>query len=302
MGTPEFAVPSLERVLADGHEVLAVYTRPDRPKGRHAVLEPPPVKRAADGRGLTVRQPVRLRDGTVRDEIAALAPDCIVVVAYGRILPEEILEIPPKGCVNIHGSLLPKYRGAAPVQWSVMNGETVTGVSAQRMEIGLDTGPVYGTLETRVGADETAGELFERLAPLGAELLGETLRAIGAGTAEAVPQNEAEATTAPPLTRETGAVDFSADAAALHNRTRGLNPWPGAYCRSEGKILKIHTTKPAGGTGKPGTILSAEPLVVACGTDALELVTVQPQGGRRMPGSDWIRGARLRPGDPLQNG
>ena len=189
MGTPDFAVPCLQRILADGHEVPAVFTQPDKPVGRHAVLTPPPVKQLAQERGIPVYQPTKMRDGTVAAQLKELAPDCLVVVAYGRILPQAILDVPPKGCINIHGSLLPKYRGAAPIQWSVINGEKITGVTSMFMDAGMDTGDIIDTITTPIGENETAGELFDRLAPLGAELLSRTLRSIADGTVQRAPQN-----------------------------------------------------------------------------------------------------------------
>ena len=293
MGTPDFAVPCLQRLLEDGHEVPAVFTQPDKPVGRHAVLTPPPVKQLALSHGIPVYQPTKMRDGTVAALLRELAPDCLVVVAYGRILPQEILDVPPRGCVNIHGSLLPRYRGAAPIQWSVIRGETVTGVTSMFMDAGMDTGDIIDTPTTPIGENETAGELFERLAPLGAQLLSTTLAAIADGTVTRRPQNDAEATMAPMLEKAMGRLDLTRPARELHNQVRGMNPWPGAFCTAGGKTLKIHETRVAAGSGAPGTLLCADPVTVACGEGALQLVTVQPEGKPRMAAEAWLRGARL---------
>ena len=300
MGTPDFAVPCLQRLLEGGHEVPAVFTQPDKPVGRHAVLTPPPVKQLALSHGIPVYQPTKMRDGTVAALLRELAPDCLVVVAYGRILPQEILDVPPRGCVNIHGSLLPRYRGAAPIQWSVIRGETVTGVTSMFMDAGMDTGDIIDTLTTPIGENETAGELFERLAPLGARLLSTTLAAIADGTVTRRPQNDAEATMAPMLEKAMGRLDLTRPARELHNQVRGMNPWPGAFCTAGGKTLKIHETRVAAGSGAPGTLLCADPVTVACGEGALQLGTVQPEGKPRMAAEAWLRGARLPQGARLE--
>lgn len=300
MGTPDFAVPCLQRLLEDGHEVPAVFTQPDKPVGRHAVLTPPPVKQLALSHGIPVYQPTKMRDGTVAALLREMAPDCLVVVAYGRILPQEILDVPPRGCVNIHGSLLPRYRGAAPIQWSVIRGETVTGVTSMFMDAGMDTGDIIDTLTTPIGENETAGELFERLAPLGARLLSTTLAAIADGTVTRRPQNDAEATMAPMLEKAMGRLDLTRPAQELHNQVRGMNPWPGAFCTAGGKTLKIHETRVTAGSGAPGTLLCADPVTVACGEGALQLVTVQPEGKPRMAAEAWLRGARLPQGARLE--
>ena len=300
MGTPDFAVPCLQRLLEDGHEVPAVFTQPDKPVGRHAVLTPPPVKQLALSHGIPVYQPTKMRDGTAAALLRELAPDCLVVVAYGRILPQEILDVPPRGCGNIHGSLLPRYRGAAPIQWSVIRGETVTGVTSMFMDAGMDTGDIIDTLTTPIGENETAGELFERLAPLGARLLSTTLAAIADGTVTRRPQNDAEATMAPMLEKAMGRLDLTRPAQELHNQVRGMNPWPGAFCTAGGKTLKIHETRVAAGSGAPGTLLCADPVTVACGEGALQLVTVQPEGKPRLAAEAWLRGARLPQGARLE--
>lgn len=300
MGTPDFAVPCLQRILDDGHEVPAVFTQPDKPVGRHATLTPPPVKRLAQEHKIPVYQPTKMRDGTVAAQLRELAPDCLVVVAYGRILPQAILDVPPKGCINIHGSLLPEYRGAAPIQWSVINGKAVTGVTSMFMDAGMDTGNIIDTITTPIGENETAGELFDRLAPLGAELLSRTLRSVADGTVQSVPQDNDKATMAPMLEKAMGRLDFTLPAGVLHNHIRGMNPWPGCFCTAGGKMLKIHESRVAEGRGKAGELLSSDPVTVACGEGALQLITVQPEGKPRMAAADWLRGARLQKGECLE--
>lgn len=293
MGTPDFAVPCLARILADGHEVVGVFTQPDKPVGRHAVLTAPPVKALALEKGLPVYQPAKMRDGTALALLQELHPECVVVVAYGRILPQELLDVPPKGCINIHGSLLPKYRGAAPIQWSVINGDDITGVTSMYMDAGMDTGDMIATIETRIGPEETAGELFERLAPMGAELLSRTLKMVENGTAPRTPQEHQKATKAPMLEKELGVLDFSQPARTLHNHIRGMNPWPGCTCTAAGKRLKVHASRVTEGNGTPGELICLSPVTVACGQGALILDTVQPEGKPRMDAGAWIRGAHL---------
>ncbi|MDR0838965.1 MAG: methionyl-tRNA formyltransferase [Oscillospiraceae bacterium] len=269
MGTPDFAVPSLERLFADGHDVAAVFTQPDRPKNRGQKLAFSPVKQAALGRA-ELYQPESLRDGDAERVLRALAPDVIVVVAYGRILPPEILEIPRLGCVNIHGSLLPKYRGSAPIQRAVLNGESVTGVTSMYMAAELDAGDIIFTKSTQIGEGETSGELFARLAPLGAELLGETLFAIERGDAPRVPQNHAEATFAPPLSKAESPVNLAKSSREIANLINGLDPWPGATVEFHGERIKLFGASVAGG--------------------ALTIREVQAPGGKRMALRDFLRG------------
>lgn len=246
MGTPDFAVPGLRRLIEDGHEVAGVFTQPDKPKGRKQILTMPPVKKLALEHHIAVFQPQKMRDGSAYAILKDLSPDLIVVVAYGKILPEDILNLPRYGCINIHGSLLPRYRGAAPIQWSVINGEKVTGVTAMQMDAGLDTGDMLGTVQTEIGENETSGELYERLAQLGASLLSQTIADIAAGRAKRTPQDDALSSYAPMLSKELSPIDWHKSAAVVHNQVRGLSPWPGASTRLEGKILKIHRTVLAG--------------------------------------------------------
>lgn len=299
MGTPDFAVPCLRALLEDGREVVGVFTQPDKPVGRHAVLTPPPVKALALEHQIPVLQPAKMRDGTAEAALRALAPDLCVVTAYGRILPQALLDVPKLGNMNVHASLLPRYRGAAPVQWAVINGETRTGVTTMFMDAGMDTGDIIQQKEVEIGPEETAGELAARLSAAGAALMLESLKLFGAGEVPRVRQNEADATSIPMLTKEMGRLDLSRPAAALHNLARGLSPWPTAYLGEGEALLKLLRCRVTDGEGAPGEILALDPLVVACGAGALEFVQVQPAGRRAMSGADWARGARLQKGGIL---
>lgn len=293
MGTPDFAVPALEALLDSPHQVVGVFSQPDRPKGRGYKLMPPPVKELAQARQVPVYQPQKLRDGAALEILQKLAPDVIVVAAYGRILPKEILELPPYGCVNVHASLLPKYRGAGPVQWSVIQGEKTTGVTTMFMAQGMDTGDILEQSQVAIGQDETAGELMDRLAGLGARLLLHTLELLEAGEAVRTPQAESEATYAPMLKKSDGALDFSQPAQKLYDRIRGVSPWPGAYAYLDGKLIKIHKAALLPDQkGEPGLLAEEKRMIVGCGEGSLELLQVQPQGGRRMRGEDFLRGVR----------
>lgn len=295
MGTPDFAAPSLRRLVEDGHEIAGVFTQPDRPKGRGYRLVPPPVKELANEYSFDVFQPKGLKNPEAQGILEELRPELIVVVAYGRILPKAVLDLPARGCINVHGSLLPKFRGAAPIQRAVMEGETVTGVTTMFMAEGLDTGDMLLRRETPIGENETAGELFERLALLGADCLSETIRRLD----EIVPQkqDEALATQAPPLRKEEGEVDWNRPAPELDCQIRGVTPWPAATARLlDGRTLKIHRVKVTDFTGKPGELLDPKRLIVAAGEGSLELLEVQMEGAKRITGAELIRGQRLTPG------
>lgn len=300
MGTPDFAVPSLERLVQDGHQVLGVFAQPDKPKGRGYKLAPPPVKVAAEALGLPVYQPAKLRDGEALALLQQLQPQVIVVVAYGKILPKELLELPEKGCINVHGSLLPRYRGAGPIQWSIIRGDAVTGVTTMYMAEGLDSGDMILKKETPIGEEETYGELSERLALLGAEAISETLKLLESGTAPRIPQQEEEVTLAPMLNKELALLDFSRPAKELHCLIRGLSPWPVAYTFLDGNLLKVHRATVAQGyQGQPGELLDKKRFIVACGQGALEFLEVQPAGGKRMEAAAFLRGKQLEPGHKL---
>lgn len=296
MGTPDFAVPSLQALIDAGHEICAVYTQPDKPKGRGYVMTPPPVKELAMRYELPVEQPSTLRTEEAFASLRAYAPELIVVVAYGKILPKNVLELPKLGCVNVHGSLLPKYRGAAPIQWAVLNGDEVSGVTTMFMAEGLDTGDVIFREETPIGPDETAGELFDRLAAMGADLLVRTVQAVGDGTAPRTPQPEDGGTYASQLSRELARIDWTRSAREIKNLVRGMNPWPVAQTVFRGKQMKVFRVSLCGcGEKKPGTAWMQDGnFLVACGEGAVCLEEVQYQGGKRMKGSDFLRGHALR--------
>lgn len=303
LGTPDFAVPSLERLVEAGHEVAAVYTQPDRPVGRKQALTPPPVKQKALALGLPVRQPEKVRRPEVVEEIRQLAPEVMVVVGYGQIIPQSIIDIPPRGIVNVHASLLPKYRGAAPIQWAIARGETVTGVTTMRIDAGLDTGDILLARETPIGPEETAVELSARLAVMGADLLIETLEGLRAGTIVPKPQDHSQATLAPILKKEDGRIDWRLSAREIFNRVRGFVPWPGAHTEFRGSLLHIWRCRPAPeNLPGPEGLLKAigRRLLVVCGEGtSLELLEVQPEGRKRMSADAFLNGVRLSENERL---
>ena len=301
MGTPDFAVPCLQALLQQAYEVVGVFTQPDKPKGRGYKMIPPPVKAAAVEAGLSVYQPLSLRKGEEAEQamqtLHELAPDVIVVVAYGQILPKAVLDLPKYGCINIHGSLLPKYRGAAPIQQSVLNGDKVTGVTAMQMAEGLDTGDILTVIETKIGENETSGELFDRLSILGGELIIKTLEMLENGEIKPVKQDESKATHTSKIDKSFCPIDFTKSANEVHNKVRGLNPWPIATAKLNGKKLKIYSTKVCEKSGKAGTIISIKPLIVACGSGSVEIIELQPEGKKRMPSAAFLAGHKLNIGD-----
>lgn len=303
LGTPEFAVPTLEACVAAGHEVAAVYTQPDRPKGRGHALAPPPVKEAALRLGLEVRQPAKVRAPEVVEELRALGAEAMVVVGYGQIIPQAIIDLPRLGIINVHASLLPRYRGAAPIQWAIARGETRTGVTTMLIDAGLDTGAMLLKAETDIGPEETALELAPRLARMGAALLLETLAGLRNGTITPVAQDNAEATLAPILKREDGLIHWESPAAAIHNRARGFLPWPGAWTTFRGQRLQIWRCRraPAETSFTPGVLFSEQRrLLAACGGgEVLELLEVQVEGRKRVTGAEFLNGVRLEPGERL---
>ena len=294
MGTPEFAVASLRRLVEAGHTICGVLTQPDKPRNRGHKVTFSPVKEYALSVGLDVYQPVTLRDEAALDLVKGLAPELTVVAAYGKLLPEAILEVPPLGSINVHSSLLPKYRGAAPINWAILNGEETTGVSIMYMAKALDAGDVILQKSTPIGPDEDAPALTARLAQLGAEALSETVTALAAGTADRTPQNEAEMTYAPMLGRELSAMDWTRSAADLSCQVRGLIPWPCAQAEIAGTRFKVYRTAPGGATDKaPGTLLSVGKLgiEVACGDGrSLYLTEIQAEGGKRMSAAAYLLG------------
>lgn len=302
MGTPDFAVPCLERLLTEGHEVSLVVTRADQPKGRGHKMTPPPVKECALSHGIPVLQPATLKDDAVFARLKAEEADVFVVVAYGRILPQRVLDLPRHGCINVHASLLPKYRGAAPIQWAVLNGEEESGVTSMLMDAGLDTGDMLLSATVPITADMTGGELHDTLSVLGADVLAKTLVELEKGTL--VPQKQGETTTpyAAMLDKSLCPLDFTKPAQVLHDQVRGLNPWPSAHCRCEGKLLKVHKTAVGEKANAPiGTVVKLNPLTVACGDNtSLILLEIQAEGAKRMAASDFLRGHPLAEGTVLE--
>lgn len=304
-GTPEFAVPTLRAVLDAGHEVALVLTQPDRPAGRRMELQAPPVKRLAEERGLKVVQPEKIkRNDELRKELEAIAPEAILVVAYGRIIPDWMLALPKFGNLNLHGSLLPKYRGAAPIQWAVANGETETGVTTMRLDAGLDTGDILLEYKTPVGPDTTAAELFGSLAGAGAQVMLETLRGLEDGSLQARAQDHSRATLAPILKREDGSMQLgSRTAKQAYDRWRGFYPWPGAFATFRGKRFLVHRMHPADWVENlaPGDlrVQGDDLLAGAAGGTALVLDEVQQEGKPRMPGAAFARSFQLRQGERL---
>ncbi|MGN1468350.1 MAG: methionyl-tRNA formyltransferase [Ruminococcus sp.] len=297
MGTPDFAVPALEKLVASEHNVTAVFTQPDKPRGRKMVLTPPEVKACALKHGIKVYQPDTLKDGKALEIIKDCNPDVIAVAAYGKILPKEILDYPKYGCVNIHGSLLPKYRGAAPIQRAVLDGESETGVTTMQMAEGLDTGDMLLVYKTTILPDETSGELFDRLALAGADLLLDTLEGLEKGEIVPQKQNDSLSSYAKMIDKSMCPIDFNKTAQAVHNQVRGLNPWPVATAQINGKRLKIYKTKLSSLNGNPGEVISLKPLTVACKENSVEIITLQPEGKKIMDSKAYLAGNKISLGD-----
>ncbi len=301
MGTPEFAVPVLDALVEAGHELVGVVARPDRPKGRgRRMVSPPTVARARE-LGLPIRQPRAIRRGPFPEWLEGLGADVAVVVAYGRILTPRLLAAPARGCINIHASLLPRYRGAGPIQWSLIRGERETGVCTMQMDVGMDTGDLLLTARTPIGADETAGELATRLSAMGASLIVETLACLDTLTPQ--PQDHDLATHAPMLEKRHGRIDWTLSAQSIHDLVRGVEPWPGGQARFRDAVLKIRRTRTASdveAASPPGTIIqTGRRLLVATGDGALEMTQVQPPGKRAMSATAWANGARVSVGESL---
>lgn len=285
MGTPQFAVPCLQAIINAGHNITAVFCQPDKPQGRRMQLTPPPVKVCAQEHDIPVLQPTTLRDEQVIAQLRNLAPELIVVVAYGKILPQAVLDIPPHGCINVHASLLPKYRGAGPIQWAVLNGETETGITTQQMDAGIDTGDILEVDRCVIPDNMTAGELHDVLSTLGADTLMRTLENLQQGTLTRTPQPHALATHAPMLSRNLSPIDVSQPAQQVHNQVRGLNPWPGATMEFEGMVLKVHRTRVCESGDSP--------LHLLCGDGKfIELLQVQQAGKKAMSAEEFLRGRR----------
>jgi methionyl-tRNA formyltransferase len=305
MGTPEFAVPTLRALAAAGHRIGGVYTQPDKPAGRGGEIAAPPVKRAAIELGLPVCQPEKIRPLEVYEELKSLSPDAIVIAGYGKIIPQHIIDLPRYGCINLHASLLPKYRGAAPVNWAIIRGETVTGVTTMKIDAGLDTGDILLVREASIGPDEDAVSLGRRLAEIGAPLMLETLEGLERGTITPAPQDHSRATLAPILKKEDGLIDWSLDAQQIVNRVRGLAPWPGAYTYFRGQLLHIWKARLAAGQAAAAAagslLIQGKTLQIACGqAQAVEALEVQLEGRRRVPALDFINGARIQPNEKVE--
>ena len=301
MGTPEFAVPSLKALVEANYDICGVFTQPDKPKNRGMKLQAGPVKEYALSVGLPVFQPAKMRDGEALAILRELKPDLIAVAAYGKILPTDILELPPLGCVNVHSSLLPKYRGAAPINWAILNGEDETGVTIQRMAEELDAGDILAQAKTPIGIDENAAQLFTRLAEMGAELLTQTVQKLETDSAVAVPQDESRASRAPMLSRELSPMDWGKTARQLHDQVRGLYPWPSAVAVLDGVRCKIIRTSLLNEETRqqPGTVLQADKkgLRVACGDGkVLEIAELQPDGKKNMSAAAFLMGHPIQTG------
>lgn len=295
MGTPDIAATCLKRILADGFEVVGVYTQPDRPKGRGMKLAASPVKEVALSAGIPVFQPETFREEETVQALRDLKPDICAVVAYGRILPQKVLDIPTFGCINIHASILPQYRGSAPYQWAVLDGQKETGVTAMYLVREMDAGDMIEVSKTPIGENETAGELLDRLAELGAALLSRTLSRFTQGPVPATPQDESQVSYAPMLEKTMCPIDWTKTAQQVHDHVRGLQPWPVATMELKGQPFKVHETRIVPGSGKPGEILGLTKtgLVIACGQGAVEIRVLQAQGGKRMAAPDYFRGHPL---------
>ncbi len=301
-GTPLFAVPTLEILASAGFRIRLVVTQPDRPKGRGLELVASPVKQSALALGLPITQPERIKNNDeFRELLAALKPDAIIVVGYGRIIPQWMLDLPPLGNLNLHASLLPKYRGAAPIQWAIANGEDVTGVTTMRIDAGLDTGDLLLQEELPIAPDDTSQTISPKLANVGAALMLQTLRGLKSGSIQPRPQDSAKASLAPILTKEDGLIDFSRPSTEILNRLRGFQPWPGAYTKFRGKKLQILNARPATEVLPPSEIVpGSERLIVGCGQNtSLEILELQLEGKKRTPAHDFIHGYRPKPAEKL---
>jgi methionyl-tRNA formyltransferase len=298
MGTPDFACPTLQRLIDRGEEILAVVTQPDRPKGRGQKFLPPPVKALAERYALPVLQPLKVRAPEFIDIMREMKPDLIVVVAFGQILPKALLEIPKHGCINVHASLLPRYRGAAPINYCIINGETETGVTTMLMDVGLDTGDMLLKKVTSIDPEEDSQSLHDRLSVLGADSLDETLELLRAGSLMPEKQDDSLTCYAPMLKKEDGRIDWNSEPSTIKNLVRGMNPWPGAFTYFDDKFLKIYRVRTGSGTGIPGTVLDAgkNGIEVACASGSVILEEVQLEGKKRLPVRDFLAGCRIESG------
>ncbi len=302
MGTPEFAVPTLKMIIDRGEEVVAVVTQPDRPKGRGQLTQPPPVKELALKYNIPVLQPVKVRNPDVIEEIRSFSPDLIVVIAFGQILPKALLDIPCYGCINVHASLLPRYRGAAPINWCIINGETETGITTMMMDVGLDTGDMLLKKALLIHPDEDASSLHDRLSLLGAETMAATLDAVESKTVTPEKQDDTLTCYAPMLKKELGEINWGLKPVTIRNLVRGVTPWPGAYTWLDGKVLKIFKTRTAEAAGEPGTVISADKkgLEIACNGGSLVITELQLEGKKRLSAQEFLSGYKILPGKRLE--
>jgi methionyl-tRNA formyltransferase len=298
MGTPEFAVPSLRALIDSGENVVAVVTQPDKPKGRGLEVASPPVKVLAEKHGIPVLQPAKIKNDEFLNELKKINPDLICVAAYGKILPRNILDIPPYGCINVHASLLPKYRGAAPINWAIIKGEKITGITIMKMDEGMDTGGMLLKKELLIDDEDTGETLSEKLSEIGAKLLIETITLLKEGELHPIPQNSSEATYAPMLKKEDGNIDWKKTAEEIRNLIRGALPWPGAYTNLEGKLLKIYKARTVEGEGKPGEVIKSDSTTIriSTGNGTLDIIELQIEGGKKLIAEEFLRGRRIKAG------
>jgi methionyl-tRNA formyltransferase len=301
MGTPEFAVPSLQALIDSGDEIVAVVCQPDKPKGRGLDVTAPPTKVIAEKHGIPVLQPQKIKTEEFFNELKKLSPDLICVAAYGKILPKNILDLPPHGCINVHASILPKYRGAAPINWAIIRGEKITGITTMKMDEGMDTGDMLLKKEIPIEDEDTGETLSQKLSLIGAELLIETLKLLKEGKLNPIPQDHSQATYAPMLKKEDGKIDWSKSAEEVRNLIRGALPWPGAYTTLDGKLLKLYKARVSDGVGNPGEVIKSDSgiLRVATGNDSLDILELQIEGGKRLKAEEFLRGRRIRDGSVL---
>ena len=298
MGTPEFACPTLQMLIDRGENVVAAVTQPDRPKGRGQQMQPPPVKELAEKHGIPVLQPQKVRAAEAIEMIRALAPDLIVVIAFGQILPKALLDIPRHGCINVHASLLPRYRGAAPINWCIINGETETGITTMMMDVGLDTGDMLLKKKIPIFSEDTASSLHDRLSVLGAETMSETLDLLREGKLSPEKQDDSLSCYAPMLKKEMGEIRWESSGSSIMNLVRGVTPWPGAYTKIDDKILKVHAVRAGSSAGSPGVILAAgkDGIEAACADGSIIIEELQLEGKKRLKAAEFLSGFRIEPG------
>ena len=298
MGTPQFACPTLQMLIDRGENIVAAVTQPDRPKGRGQQMQPPPVKVLAEKHGIAVLQPLKVRTPDAIEEIRAFRPDLIVVIAFGQILPKTLLDIPGHGCINVHASLLPKYRGAAPINWCIINGESESGITTMKMDVGLDTGDMLLKMTTPIFPEDTASSLHDRLSLLGADAMSETLDLLKAGKLSPEKQDDSLSSYAPMLKKELGEIHWNSSAKSIMNLVRGVTPWPGAYTKIDDKILKVHSVRAGSSAGSPGVILAVgkDGIEAACADGSIIIEELQLEGKKRLKAAEFLSGFRIEPG------